>query len=59
LRVAIREVDGTVVIDQPQDIVAIRARAETERRAAGTWGQVVDADQGWPTAGAEHVANRG
>jgi len=49
-RVAMREVDGRIVIDPPQDMDAIRARAQAEMRAAGTWGSVVNAADGWRIA---------
>jgi AbrB family looped-hinge helix DNA binding protein len=59
LRVAMREVDGTIVIDQPDDIAAIRARAEAEMRAAGTWGQDIDPDLGWAEAATDRLGRRG
>jgi len=37
VKVSMREVAGTIVIDPPGDMDAIRARAKEEMQAAGTW----------------------
>jgi len=56
LRVGMREVDGRIVIDPPQDLDAVRARAQAEMRAAGTWGAPVSPSDGWRAAAATTLA---
>jgi len=47
LRVAMREVEGSIVITPPADMAAVRAQAKAEMVRAGTWGTVIEADGAW------------
>ncbi|MDR0284097.1 MAG: AbrB/MazE/SpoVT family DNA-binding domain-containing protein [Propionibacteriaceae bacterium] len=53
-RVAIREVQGTVVIDPPPDMTTVRARARAEMEAANTWGTVIESGA-WAGEAAQKV----
>lgn len=59
VRVSMREVAGTIVIDPPEDMDAVRARAKEEMEAAGTWGTVPDADDVWTMVADEKLGRRG
>jgi len=59
VKVAMREVSGTIVIDPPGDMDAIRARARKEMEVAGTWGTVIDKDDVWTAVAEEKLGNNG
>jgi len=54
-----REVAGTIVIDPPGDMDAIRARAKEEMQAAGTWGSTLDSDEVWTIVAEEKLGRNG
>jgi len=54
-KVAMREVDGAIIIDPPQRLANLRMRARAEMEAAGTWGMEASADQGWVAAVADKM----
>ena len=58
LRVAMREEGDTIVVGPVQSIAALRERAKAEMQAAGTWGKIVDASDGWAAAAAEKYGER-
>jgi len=57
LRISMREVAGTIVIDSPQDMAAVRAQAKREMQTAGTWGAPIDTSAVWTTVANEKLAN--
>ena len=54
-RVAMREIDGAIVVDPPPDLAAWRARAKAAMQAAGTWGTSVEPAGAWATAAASKL----
>lgn len=58
-KVSMREVAGTIVIDPPGDMDAVRTRAKKEMEAAGTWGTVIDRDNVWTTVAEEKLGHNG
>ena len=56
LRVSLREERGSIVIDPPPNMAAVRAQAHAEMAAAGTLGIRLEASAGWAEAAAERVA---
>ena len=55
LKVAMREVEGGILIDAPLSMAAVRERARAEMEAAGTWGSIVDAHKGWELAAGQRL----
>jgi len=55
LKVAMRQDGDTIVVGPVQSMAALRAQAESEMRAAGTWGTVVIAESGWAVAAADKL----
>lgn len=53
LRVALRQAGDTIVVGPVRSLAALREQAKAEMRAAGTWGTVVTAEQGWAAAAAD------
>ena len=53
LKVAMREEGGMVVVAPAPSIDRLRAQAKEEMIAAGTWGKIVTASDGWAAAAAE------
>ncbi|MGN6198759.1 AbrB/MazE/SpoVT family DNA-binding domain-containing protein [Humibacter sp.] len=55
-KVAVTVEDGRLIIDSPHDLHDVRARLREEAEAAGTWGTVPHAGDGWAAhVSAEHA----
>jgi len=58
-KVSMREVSGTIVIDPPEDMDTVRARAKEEMKAAGTWGAPIDTEEVWTEVAEEKLGLNG
>ena len=57
-KVAVRVEKNRLIIDAPEDIEAVRARLRAGAEAAGTWGTIPHAGDGWAARAEDLRAER-